>query len=310
MEMKNSKAEKGVLRISEDVISEIAEQALKDMEEVYGVDKQNIFMSILKPAKNSVKIKPVEDIIEVSLSVKLKYGVNITKTAEKIQKIVKASIQNMTRSEVRDCAFKLIFENLLREDPLEELYATADEIKQTNIDSNPEQLGKYIISNRNIVLNSAETEEDKQKAIALLEKISELLRIEKPEYISECIWSNMDLLDEVIGIYIVREKGEIYIDRKVKKLTENVLAHAEETDSIISKFSPKREFKRIARINVAILRIAIYEINYESKNISMNSAISEAVKISQMYSQPEDTAFVNGVLGAYARSLKANENNA
>lgn len=245
----------------------------------------------------------------------------------------------MTRSEVRDCAFKLIFENLLREDPLEELYATADEIKQTNIDSNPEQLGKYIISNRNIVLNSAETEEDKQKAIALLEKISELLRIEKPEYISECIWSNMDLLDEVIGIYIVREKGEIYIDRKVKKLpeneldgtektdnasengeiyieskvkklTENVLAHAEETDSIISKFSPKREFKRIARINVAILRIAIYEINYESKNISMNSAISEAVKISQMYSQPEDTAFVNGVLGAYARSLKANENNA
>lgn len=216
----------------------------------------------------------------------------------------------MTKSEVRDCAFKLIFENLLREDPLEELYATADEIKQTNIDSNPEQLGKYIISNRNIVLNSAETEEDKQKAIALLEKISELLRIEKPEYISECIWSNMDLLDEVIGIYIVREKGEIYIDSKVKKLTENVLAHAEETDSIISKFSPKREFKRIARINVAILRIAIYEINYESKNISMNSAISEAVKISQMYSQPEDTAFVNGVLGAYARSLKANENNA
>ena len=216
----------------------------------------------------------------------------------------------MTRSEGRDCAFKLIFENLLREDPLEELYATADEIKQTNIDSNPEQLGKYIISNRNIVLNSAETEEDKQKAIALLEKISELLRIEKPEYISECIWSNMDLLDEAIGIYIVREKGEIYIDSKVKKLTENVLAHAEETDSIISKFSPKREFKRIARINVAILRIAIYEINYESKNISMNSAISEAVKISQMYSQPEDTAFVNGVLGAYARSLKANENNA
>ena len=97
MEMKNSKAEKGVLRISEDVISEIAEQALRDMEEVYGVDKQNIFMSILKPAKNSVKIKPVEDIIEVSLSVKLKYGINITKTAEKIQKIVKASIQNMTR---------------------------------------------------------------------------------------------------------------------------------------------------------------------------------------------------------------------
>lgn len=216
----------------------------------------------------------------------------------------------MTRSEVRDCAFKLIFENLLREDPLEELYATADEIKQTNIDSNPEQLGKYIISNRNIVLNSAETEEDKQKAVALVEKISELLRIEKPEYISECIWSNMDLLDEVIGIYIVREKSEIYIDSKVKKLTENVLAHAEETDSIISKFSPKREFKRIAKINVAILRIAIYEINYESKNISMNSAISEAVKISQMYSQPEDTAFVNGVLGAYSRSLKANENNA
>lgn len=216
----------------------------------------------------------------------------------------------MTKREVRDCTFKLIFENLLREDPLEELYATADEIKQTNIDSKPKQLGEYIISNRDIVLDSAESEEEKQKVTAILEKISELLRLEKPEYISECIWANMDLLDEIIGIYIVREKSEIYVDEKVRNLTENVLAHTEETDSIISKFSPKREFKRIAKINVAILRIAIYEINYERKNININSAISEAVKISQLYSQHEDTAFVNGVLGAYARSLKENNKNA
>lgn len=216
----------------------------------------------------------------------------------------------MTKREVRDCTFKLIFENLLREDPLEELYATADEIKQTNIDSKPKQLGEYIISNRDIVLNGAESEDEKQKVTAILEKISELLRLEKPEYISECIWANIDLLDEIIGIYIVREKEEIYVDEKVRNLTENVLAHTEETDNIISKFSPKREFKRIAKINVAILRIAIYEINYERENISVNSAICEAVKISQKYSQPEDTAFVNGVLGAYARSLKENNKNA
>ena len=39
----------------------------------------------------------------------------------------------MTRSEVRDSAFKLIFEQLLRSDDIEELYGIADEIEEITV---------------------------------------------------------------------------------------------------------------------------------------------------------------------------------
>ena len=37
----------------------------------------------------------------------------------------------------------------------------------------------------------------------------------------------------------------------------------------------------------------------------MNVVISEAVALSQAYAYPEDTSFINGVLGAYSRSVSA-----
>ena len=40
----------------------------------------------------------------------------------------------MTRSEVRDSAFKLVFEQLLRGDDIEELYDIAEEIEEINVD--------------------------------------------------------------------------------------------------------------------------------------------------------------------------------
>lgn len=129
----------------------------------------------------------------------------------------------MTRREVRDCAFKLVFEKLLRDDPIEELYAIADEI------------------------------------------------------------------------------DEITVNEPVKALVEGTLSHAEELDGIIAQHSAKRELSRIAKINTAVLRIALYEILYDD-GTPMNAAINEAVLLSQTYAQPEDVAFVNGILGAYARA--------
>lgn len=39
----------------------------------------------------------------------------------------------MTRSEIRDSAFKLIFEQLLRDDDIQELYEIAEEIDEINV---------------------------------------------------------------------------------------------------------------------------------------------------------------------------------
>ncbi len=105
---------------------------------------------------------------------------------------------------------------------------------------------------------------------------------------------------------IAEEVDEITVDEHVKALVEGVLAHTEELDEIIASYSKKRAVSRIARINLILLRMAIYELRYMPET-PVNVAVSEAVQISQKYTYQEDTAFINGVLGAYARSLSPRE---
>ena len=128
----------------------------------------------------------------------------------------------MSRREIRDSAFKLVFEQLLRDDDIQELYDIAEEI------------------------------------------------------------------------------DEIIVNDEVKKIVEGTIAHADELDSIISKYSKSRSIARISKLNLAILRIALFESLYD-ENTPVNAAISEAIAISMVYTYKEDTSFINGILGAFSR---------
>ncbi len=105
---------------------------------------------------------------------------------------------------------------------------------------------------------------------------------------------------------IAEEVDEITVDANVRQLVEGVLAHTAELDEIIASYSKKRAVPRIAKINLILLRMAIYEILYIPQT-PINVAVSEAVAISQKYTYQDDTAFINGVLGAFTRSLPKRE---
>lgn len=87
------------------------------------------------------------------------------------------------------------------------------------------------------------------------------------------------------------------------ELACRVAEKAPEIDKIIEGYSPRRNISRIAKINLAVLRLALYEAEY-ADNVPVNVAISEAVAISEKYAQAADVAFINGVLGAYSRAKK------
>jgi N utilization substance protein B len=92
------------------------------------------------------------------------------------------------------------------------------------------------------------------------------------------------------------------VPERVKKIVSGVLSQVEELDEIIASYSKQRSLNRVPAINRSILRLALYEL----KNISdtpVNVVVSEAVQLSQGYAYPEDTSFVNGVLGAYVRAM-------
>lgn len=87
-----------------------------------------------------------------------------------------------------------------------------------------------------------------------------------------------------------------------KSLYNGVVAESEELDKIIEQYLTGWKLNRISRVNLAILRLAVYEIKYV-EDVPVSVAINEAVELAKTYSGAEDAAFVNGILGAYVRSL-------
>ena len=83
-------------------------------------------------------------------------------------------------------------------------------------------------------------------------------------------------------------------------IVNGVLSHDEEITGIIAKYSTTRSVARISKVNLIIMKIAIYEIKYDDK-VPGAAAINEAVELTKKYGADEDYQFVNGLLGAVAR---------
>lgn len=114
-----------------------------------------------------------------------------------------------------------------------------------------------------------------------------------------------DSIEEILEL--AENIDEIVIDTDVIKTFTETVNKANELDEIITKYSEKRIVDRIPKINLAILRLALYEALYDEK-VPINVAINEAVLLAKKYAQEPDVGFINGVLGAYSRSDEAPKN--
>ena len=72
----------------------------------------------------------------------------------------------------------------------------------------------------------------------------------------------------------------------------------------IQKFAIGWDISRISKLARSVMQLAIYEILYID-DVPTGVAISEAVRLAKKYDGDDTGAFVNGILGAFARSLNA-----
>ena len=86
-----------------------------------------------------------------------------------------------------------------------------------------------------------------------------------------------------------------------EELFSGVCEKNAELEEIISEFSTGWKLSRISKVNLSILKLAVYEIKYID-DVPDSVAINEAVELAKKYSSKEDSAFINGVLGAFSRS--------
>ena len=91
-----------------------------------------------------------------------------------------------------------------------------------------------------------------------------------------------------------------YIDTVVS----GVANREEELNAEIQKYSIGWDITRISKLDRCILQLAIYEILYV-EDVPTGVAVSEAVRIAKKYDGDDAGAFINGILGSFARSLNA-----
>lgn len=128
-----------------------------------------------------------------------------------------------------------------------------------------------------------------------------MTRFEQREQAFFLIFESMfDCNDWLEGISLYEENNGVLGDY-AKQLFEGVSSRTAELDEIISQYSNGWKINRLPKVNVAILRLAIYEMNFVDE-VPDSVAINEAVELAKKYSGTEDSAFINGILGTVFRS--------
>lgn len=107
-----------------------------------------------------------------------------------------------------------------------------------------------------------------------------------------------DVTEEHINLFL--ENNEITEQATMKYIIESIYAindKKEELEELISKKLKKDwNLDRISKTNIAILKLAIYEIKYADTPFKV--AINEAVDLAKKYSEDAAPAFINGVLAS------------
>jgi N utilization substance protein B len=80
------------------------------------------------------------------------------------------------------------------------------------------------------------------------------------------------------------------------EVLRGIAARHSEIDAEIQKASAHWTLKRMALVDLIIMRIAVYELKHASEIVPPAVAINEAIEISKKYGSVDSAAFVNGIL--------------
>ncbi len=100
------------------------------------------------------------------------------------------------------------------------------------------------------------------------------------------------------NIEIFLENNEI-VDKDarkyIRKIVKGVKENEEELEKkIAEKLKPKWKLERISKINIALLKLSIYEMLYA--NVPYKIAINEIIELAKTYGEDNSSSFINGVL--------------
>ena len=85
-----------------------------------------------------------------------------------------------------------------------------------------------------------------------------------------------------------------------KQIVFGVEEQEEKINQMIEAHTTGWKFNRLSKVTVALLQLAIFEIEY-LPDIPHKVSINEAVELAKQYGGKEDAPFINGVLGSIVK---------
>ena len=111
------------------------------------------------------------------------------------------------------------------------------------------------------------------------------------EEMSEQLSLYFDTLEEL------SEKDQKYMSQKYR----HVLEKLDEIDALLNETSKGWKTKRMSRVDLTALRLAVYELKFD-QDVPTGVAINEAVELAKRFGGETSGSFVNGILGKIASS--------
>lgn len=109
---------------------------------------------------------------------------------------------------------------------------------------------------------------------------------------------NQNDLQEAVDLYI--ENNEITDEKAKEYIVDAVFGIEDNKEKILEQIEKnlKKDWRldRISKIDLAILKLAIYEIQY--KELPFKVVINEAVELAKKFGEDSSKNFINGVLAS------------
>ena len=102
---------------------------------------------------------------------------------------------------------------------------------------------------------------------------------------------------EVYADSLTEDESDVLDKVFIKDVLQGVVENVKSIDEYIVKYSKDWTIDRMSKIDLAILRVAIFEILYK-EDIPSSVSINEAVELAKKYSHADASSFINGILGS------------
>ena len=112
-----------------------------------------------------------------------------------------------------------------------------------------------------------------------------------------------DDLDRELDLFFENQEHPLTYYSFAEEIVRGTIEHCSEIDHEIKDYAQNWSFQRIAKVDLAILRLAIYELLYR-KDIPPVVSINEAIDLSKIFSIPDARRFINGILDKFKAKLQ------